>query len=362
MQPRLQVTRLFSHHIKFKGNALAFILMTSEPTVHTDHTMPAMPAWSVVIIAARESLAVLGVCIGAAMAACAGHRAVIDVLVNGNQGLAEEAGPLVAALAPPDGTEVRLWFIAVGDKAHAWNTYVYDICQADGSVFFLDGYAIARPDAFRLLDSALAEAPDAMAATGVPSSGRSAAALRSHLLAQGGIHGNMHAISSAGIRALRDSGFRLPLGLYRTDGMLGAVLMFRCNPAAFRWDTRMILVHPGATWDVQQGPFWRLASALAAYRRKIRQAQGELENCAMREHLAQQRQAPGTLPATAAELVARWINSHRSAARRVFLRQPLTYYAAKKLTVPRDWRMTGVAPTPVAVVGRPSRTASCVAS
>lgn len=300
--------------------------------------------WSVAIFAAREAIDTLAECIDAAAAACRGQAAVIDVLVNGNRMLADAAGRYVAGLALPEGVLVQVWFIALGDKSHTWNEYVYSLWQGKGTVFFIDGYARVRPDAFGLIGQALAASRQALGASGVPSSGRTAKALRASLLASGGIHGNLYAIGAEGMDLLRHGKFRLPLGLYRTDPLIGAVLKFRCDPSAWEWDSTRILVHPEATWDVRQAGTWTVANFVGAFKRKLRQAQGELENRAAREHLAVNKCAIGAIPRTANEFVKQWVAQNPQASRALFLRHPLTYYAHRKLAVPRDWAMADQAP------------------
>jgi hypothetical protein len=308
--------------------------------------MPTHPApWSVAIFTARESISTLGACIKAALAACAGHEATVDILVNGNRALADEAAQLVATLAAPPGVAARVWFIALGDKAHTWNEYVYRISKEGSLTFFVDGYAEVRPDAFRLIDAALAANSEALAVSGVPTCGRTAASLRAHMLKEGGIHGNLYALRAAAMQDLRKAEFRLPLGLYRTDPMMGAVLMYRFDPAAYQWDVKAIHVHPDATWDVRQGPVWTLSNMLVLWRRKLRQAQGDLENRAVREHMSIQKRAPREIPDTTRELVGNWIAGHPAQARKLMLFNPLAYYAAGKLRdQQRDWSSAATAP------------------
>jgi hypothetical protein len=308
--------------------------------------MPTHPApWSVAIFTARESIGTLTCCVKAAVAACAGREATVEILVNGNRALADEAAQLLASIAAPPGVAVRVWFIALGDKAHTWNEYVYRISKEGCLAFFVDGYAEVRPDAFRLIEEALAVNGEALAVSAVPSSGRTAAALRAHMLREGGIHGNLYALRAAAMQDLRKAEFRLPLGLYRTDPMMGAVLMYRFDPATYKWDAKAIHVHPDATWDVHQGPVWTFSNMMVLWRRKLRQAQGDLENRAVREHLSIQKRPPRELPNTTRELVGNWIASRGSEARKLMIFNPLAFYAAGKLdNQQRDWSGTATPP------------------
>lgn len=296
------------------------------------------PSWSVAIIAARESIAVLSRCINAALAACSERGAVVDVVVNGNPGLAQEAASLAAAGGFTCGpSTLRIWSTPAGDKAHAWNQYVHDIWPGGEIAFFVDGYAEVRRNAFAILEQKLATTPDALGATGVPSSGRSAARQRALMLREGGFHGNMHALSGHALQTLRKKGIRLPLGLYRTDSLIGAALLFRLAPENNRWDTSRVVVVGDATWDVPDLSALTVKNIVAQAKRKLRQAQGDLENRAVREHLSVQHLPLEQLPGTAHELVNRWVDGQRLEAWCMYLRNPFRLHAAYKLRRGRDW-------------------------
>ena len=205
--------------------------------------------WAVAIIAARESIEMLRSTIGATVAASAGRDTIVDLLINGNSALARECAAW-ASNTYCGTARLRVWSIGQGDKAHAWNEYVHRIWPAGRTAFFLDGYARPRTDGLAQLDASLAKAPEAFGATGVPTSGRSAPALRAAMLSGGGFHGNMNAIPVHAMTQLRTSRFCLPLGLYRTDSLIGSVLMFALDPTTQQWDPRRIVVNGEATWDV----------------------------------------------------------------------------------------------------------------
>lgn len=303
--------------------------------------------WSVAIIASRENLATLGSCIQAARAACANHPACIDVLINGNATLARDAAEQVNEWATSD-CDIRIWSIAQGDKAHAWNEYVHRIWTPGTTAFFLDAYAQARPDAFVNLDIAL-QRPGILAATGVPTSGRSAQQLREQMLHGGGFHGNMHAIGSTAMARLKTIGFRLPLGLYRTDSLIGSVLSFDLHPER-GWDPKRIAVVADATWDVPGIEALTFRNVMSQLKRMVRQARGHVENRAAREHLAIRLQAPETMPRTSEELIFNWIACQPEQARELFRRNPLSFYAIKKMRPARDWSLADALPTCLAAV------------
>jgi len=312
---------------------------------------PAIPPWAVAIFAARETPAALEGTVRAAIAACAGRQATIDVLINGNHALAVQFADVAPAIAA-DGCTLRVWSIAAPDKAHTWNEYVYRIWDTEGTAFFIDGYARVKPDALAAIDSRLAATPDALGATGVPSCGRSAPKLREQMLREGGIHGNLYAVTGEGMRAIRSAGFRLPLGLYRTDPMLGAALAYRLDPANNQWKMSRIVVEGNATWDVDGISELTYKNVTGYFKRRLRQAQGDLENRALREHMSIKRLPPSSLPATAREMITGWLQAQPGQARSLFIKRPTTWYAARKLRTPRDWSATQSAPVLLLTHGR----------
>lgn len=305
--------------------------------------MSTVSPWSIAILACRETLPTLARCVEAAQSAVGTHRVLIDVLVNGNQHLAQEAAS-AAVKWQTQQCQVRVWKIEQGDKAHAWNEYVHQIWTPDTTAFFLDAYAEAQPGAFDKLAEALDNSPDTLAATAVPSAGRSAAALRETMLRDGGLHGNMHVLGIPAMTRLRENGFRLPLGLYRTDSLINAVLNFNFDPAQHRWDTSRVAVVGAASWNVHGITKLTPANIIGQLKRMVRQARGLLENRAVRQHLAVQRHSPETLPRTAHELVSEWLRSHPAEARSLYIRAPLTYYASRQFKTPPDWSASQHAP------------------
>lgn len=272
--------------------------------------------------------------------ACAPPPSTIDLLVNGNPALADamrSAWPSLVESAPM-GTRLRLWSILLGDKAHALNEYLHRIWPTGSAALIVDGYVRVHTDTLALLAAALDASPDALAATGVPGSGRSAGRLRTQMLAEGGLHGNCFLLGEAALQALRDMAFRLPLGLYRTDSTLGAALSFGLDPARHDWQPlRFIRIEPNARWDVDAKPWWRPSELRAHWRRRQRQAAGALENRAVRYLYAERRLPPASLPGTVADLVLGWQSNHAEACAALLRSNPGTRAAWPRITAPRDW-------------------------
>lgn len=305
------------------------------------------PVWSVAIFAARESILDLEPTIVAAINASTSDT-VIDLLVNGNRSLADRVVELLASdkfIARAMHVSLRVWFIELGDKSHAWNQYLEFIWPGSEYAFYIDGYVRVRPDALQLLAQGLAGSPEYLAGTGVPTVGRNAQALREQMLAQGGIHGNLFALKRATTRKLRDIGFKLPLGLYRTDPTLGAALAFSLDPARSRWDLKgRILVHPNVTWSTEERSIWNLADLSSQIKRAFRQGQGTLENLAVRDFFAARKLSPEKLPKTAALLISQWAAARPLQLATALVRNPLAGLALRRLRSARDWSAVAVPP------------------
>lgn len=266
--------------------------------------------WALVIFTNRESLHQLRQTLAAALVS-ATACSVIHVLVNGNPAL---ANALAAELTEQQtdsglalgGPAVRLWSIPLADKANAWNQYIHELWAGEEIVFFIDGYVRLNADAVELLGTAVAANPQALGGTGVPTMGRSAKALRENMIVNTGYHGNFCCIKGDTIHQMRDKQIRLPLGLYRTDSLMGAFLCYGLDPGSHIWEDYRIHVHPTASWQIDPAKWWRIRDLRAYLKRYFRQIRGRIENAAFAEHLANRRCSPATLPATARKMVLEW--------------------------------------------------------
>ena len=303
--------------------------------------------WSVAIVSSRETVDTLRSSVEAVLAALGSAPTTVDVLVNGNPSLAEQMTGIVRELrsAASCAVSIRLWHIPVGDKAHAWNQYLHWIWPQTQITYFVDGYAQVAPDSLSLLAEGLESHPHAWAISGVPSVGRTAKALSQQMIQEGGGHGTLHAIRGEVCLLLRRRGFRMPLGLYRVDGLIFALIAFALDPATNHWDTSRTVVHPQATWSFRPLAWWRPSDLRTYAKRLLRQAQGDLENRGIRQHLAVRRLAPESLPPISSDLVRDWCTAFPVQAGVMFLCNPLRWFALRRLRHPRDWSQAKLNPT-----------------
>lgn len=300
-------------------------------------TTAAANRWALAIFAARESVAELRASVQAVIAA-ARMPLVIDVLINGNPSLASDfAKALPGTVRLTGAVEVRIWYLPFGDKAHAWNEYFHQIWSGEPLAFFMDGYVRPRPDAIELLGGTVLADAMALGGSGTPDMGRTSRQLRAAMLADGGMHGNFCCIKGAVILQMKDRKIKLPLGLYRTDGLVGALLAFGLDRQRHKWDPKRIHIHPTATWDNDPKHWWKLDHLRGQIKRTFRQYRGMIENCALRDHFTQREQTPEQLAANVDKLVLTWAARAPANWRALYLRHPLCLLAMHHFRSPKDY-------------------------
>ncbi len=292
----------------------------------------ASPHWAIAVFSARETASQLLRAVASCRRACGSRSASLDILVNGNPGLARDLNTQLArdVARPTPPTSVRIWSLPIGDKSHAWNTYLHEIWPGAAVTCFIDGYVEVHVSAFERLEAALTANPGARAATGVPTQGRSASRQTRFQLEISGIHGNLYALSHEAIANIRHMAFRLPLGLYRTDPMLESYLKFNLDPSANRWNPSRVVVVTDATWSRRVPSAWRISDWHLQWRRMIRQAQGDVEQQAVKDLVAVQQKGPSELPTSVDALLSSWIQRHPYRWLRMALANPLRIVAVRR--------------------------------
>lgn len=293
-----------------------------------------------VAIFARNEAARIGPCLRALGKSCGIARPHVMVLLNGTED--GSAAAAVAALCETDlaGCVID---IAHGDKSHAMNVFLHRLRPPAALYVLVDGYAEVRPHALARLAEHLARAPAAMAAAAVPSTGRSAHALRRSMLEDPGLHGSLFALRGSFVERLTAAGLRLPRGLYRGDGLLGSMVLHDLDALGGGWEPARIAVAPDASWITPPGRPWRWRDLRRHLHRLQRQARGRLEMAALRDVLY--REDFSGLPGDARRMVLDWIAADPSRAPRLW-RDPLACLALAHL------RQPSIEPSPEALEPR----------
>jgi hypothetical protein len=275
-----------------------------------------------VAVIGRNEAGVLGGCLDALGASVLSRPIDVTVLLNG---CTDASAEVAVAGFRRNRLAGRVMTIDQPDKANAINQYLHALRPAAGLHVFVDAYAAVAPDAIAWLAAALRRHPAANAAAAVPTSGRSAAAFRAMQREQSTIHGSLFALRDTFVARLVALGLRLPVGLYRGDGLLGSFLLHDLDAAHGAWDRQRIVVTPEATWTV--GPALRRDIGRHA-RRLVRQGRGRLENEAIKRLIY-----PGgfaALPESADSMIRDDLARHPQAAPR-WWRDPAAWLALRQI-------------------------------
>lgn len=323
------------------------IAMANIPAGVLEASSPTIP-WSAAVFSSRESTDVLMTTVRA-LRECGGPSLRVDVLVNGQRGLAEDF--LAAARRESLNLgDVKVWFTPYADKAHAWNEYVHRIWDGRSWAFNVDGYVTVLPGGLHRLRDGLLRDRRLLASTGTPTAGRSSASLREAMQRDGGLHGNLFLMTAEALGSFRSQGIRLPTGLYRTDSTIGAVMAFGMDPRVHEWASKQyLLVDPDVTWHTPPKVWWHASELRALLRRSRRQAQGVLENRAVRYHLAVKRRSAAEWPSNVWALIDAWREGDRRDFLHTIARRPLAWHAWQQLHSARTQH--GVPPSPAAMLG-----------
>lgn len=229
------------------------------------------------VFAANEAMHLEG-CARALAAAAQGRSACLDVVLNGTR---DGSLDLLRALHLP-GLALRVWEIRLGDKANAINAYLHALRPAASLYVLTDAYARVEHGAIVALEAGLKAHPDAWIACGIPRNGRSAGSYGAHVLRGGAINGNLYALRPAFVERLRSLGYRLPVGLYRTDPLLGSMALHDFDPRT-PWNPGRIVGIGDAGYSITPLSPLRPRDLRRQFRREINQARGVLENQAIKQ-------------------------------------------------------------------------------
>jgi hypothetical protein len=125
------------------------------------------------------------------------------------------------------------------------------------------------------------------------------------MLANPALHGSLHALRGSFVARIAALGLRLPVGLYRGDGLLGSMVMHDLDAATNPWNPARIAVAAGASWQVRPLSLLRPADLRRYWNRRIQQARGRLEDAALREAIY--RNGFAGLPRQADAMLLDWV-------------------------------------------------------
>jgi glycosyltransferase involved in cell wall biosynthesis len=235
-------------------------------------------------------------------------RFAFHVLVNGSDDRTADIARGVTA----GHANVTVHDLHPGGKSRTWNRFVRDLVPGSHDAWiFLDGDAEILPGSLPALLAALAENPNANAAAGMPRNGRRAETYRQMLRTQGGLFGDLYALSGSLVDAIRARALWLPEDLIGDDGLLAAFAATDLGTDA-DWDSRRILACETAGFLCEPIRLASPASWRLQYRRMLSYSVRHLQNRIISDIM--QREGPGGLPDRLATLYPGWLPRFRPRA------------------------------------------------
>ncbi|MFP4648901.1 MAG: hypothetical protein ACLFMS_06860 [Halorhodospira sp.] len=256
--------------------------------------------WAVTIFAGSEGDRIEG-CLRSLDAGLRHRAPHWTVVVNGaRDDTADRARRVVSALG---WSKAEVAEIPWGDKANAWNQYVYGLRRPALWHLFVDGYLTLAPAGLEQMALRLEATTALRAATGVPAGENSGSRHMRHFVrTHGGILGGLHALRGDFLDEIVERRLLIPWGLYRGDGLIGSFACHDLDPIHNQWDRDRVLVCEEARWYGRRTNPLSLGDWRRQAQRMVRQAQGRMENRAIRSVIFEANYEG--LPASAPELMA----------------------------------------------------------
>ena len=226
---------------------------------------------------------------------------VFHVLVNGST----DATAALARGAAGGRPNIVVHEMAEGGKSRTWNRFVHEwLAGGEDAVIFLDGDAEIATGSIDALVAALAERADVNAAAGLPLNGRMAAHYQRLLSQEGGLFGDLYALSGAFVARIRARGLRLPADLIGDDGLVAAWAHTDLQSDA-AWRRERVLACPGAGFFCEPVGLMRPATWRMHYRRMINYSVRFFQNRIVSDIMG--REGPDGLPQRLDELYPQWL-------------------------------------------------------
>ena len=230
---------------------------------------------------------------------------LFHVLVNGTT----DATARIAREGAGGRHNVIVHDIAQGGKARTWNHMVHDLLTGEEeAVVFMDGDAQIVAGSIDALVADLAACPEVHAAAGLPMNGRMAATYQAGLRAEGGIFGDLYALSGDFARAIRARRLRLPEDLIGDDGMVAAWAHTGLRDDS-HWVHERVVACEGAGFLCEQVSIAQPSTWAMQYKRMINYSVRFFQNRILSDIMA--REGPDSLPPRLSSLYGEWLPRFR---------------------------------------------------
>lgn len=227
------------------------------------------------------------------------------VLVNGTT----DATVARAKAAAGGRVNVIVHDIKAGGKSRTWNHMVHNLLTGtEDAVIFMDGDAQIVAGSIDALVADLAAHPYANASAGMPMNGRMADFYRRNLKIEGGLFGDLYALSGPFIAAIRARGLRLPDDLIGDDGLVAAWAHTNLADDA-DWQHGRVLACDAAGFLCEQVSLARPSTWAMQYKRLINYSVRFFQNRIVSDIMTQE--GPDGLPPRLASLYADWLSRFR---------------------------------------------------
>lgn len=226
---------------------------------------------------------------------------IFHVLVNGTT----DDTVARARAAAGDRPHIIVHDIKAGGKSRTWNHMVHELLTGDEeAVIFMDADAEIAPGSFDALLADLAAHPQANAAAGMPMNGRMVEVYRQALRDEGGMFGDLYALSGRFVAAIRARGLRLPEDLIGDDGLVAAWAHTDLMDDS-HWVHDRVLACENAGFIAEQVSLARPSTWAMQYKRLINYSVRFYQNRIVSDIMT--REGPVGLPARLASLYGDWL-------------------------------------------------------
>ena len=233
---------------------------------------------------------------------------IFHVLVNGTTDATVARARAVAGAR----ANVVVHDIKAGGKARTWNHMIHGLLNGDeDAVIFMDGDAEIVAGSIDALVAQLADHPTANATAGMPMNGRMAKVYQQGLKEEGGLFGDLYALSGRFVAAIRAKGLRLPDDLIGDDGLVAAWAHTDLGSDAY-WVHDRVLACDDAGFLCEQVSIARPSSWVMQYKRLINYSVRYFQNRIVSDIMT--REGPDGLPPRLASLYGDWLPRFRPRA------------------------------------------------
>jgi len=287
--------------------------------------------WHVAIYVANEA-GRLAACIASVVTGLADTKYRITILLNGTN----DGGEAIAVEASRRVPGIEVFTIRYPDKSNAINQFYHKLRMPARLYGEVDGNVLVREGAFAAMAAQMDASPIALTVSGFSMNGRTLPRPSTFRARGGRLMGQMHILRPRFLDMMVARGIKLPVGLYRGDGLIGSMAAHQLDPMNVPWDDDLVQSCATAEAEIYRLSPFKFGDVQRQFRRKIRQMQGLIENAAIKDIIY--RQGFEGLPTFADDMIAKRLATHGapkvSLVDRAFMRMAIRQSAAAKRPSP----------------------------